>query len=399
MFFTVLLWKTSISTALQVANSPSSVAQLENGYYIGIMSGTSMDAIDAVLVEFDSNGLANTAACHSSAFPDSLKANLTAIVQPSWTGSLKHIASLNATLGSIYAETAEALIQKSNIPKDKINAIGNHGQTIWHQPDDEPHFSWQLGDANRIAELTGVTTVADFRNRDIAAGGEGAPLVPAFHKAVFSHSTKNRVILNIGGIANISLLSPNQNTLGFDTGPGNSLLDAWCLENQNKPFDKDGAWGATGKLIKPLLDELMTEPYFKRGHPKSTGKEHFNLQWLKQKLTSSMTPEDVQATLVEVTALSIAEGIKLASKVNQLKIDEVYVCGGGSKNLCLMQRLKQLLNSAAVDKTDSLGVDADWVEAIAFAWLARQTMLGLPGNLPSATGATGFRVLGAIYPA
>jgi anhydro-N-acetylmuramic acid kinase len=363
------------------------------------MSGTSMDAIDAVLVEFDSNGLANTVACHSSAFPDSLKADLTANIQTKWIGSLRHIASLNATLGSIYAETAEALIQKSTIPKDKISAIGNHGQTIWHQPDDEPHFSWQLGDANRIAELTGVTTVADFRNRDIAAGGEGAPLVPAFHKAVFSHPTKNRVILNIGGIANISLLSPKQDTLGFDTGPGNSLLDAWCLENQNKPFDKDGAWGASGKLIPQLLNELMKEPYFKRDYPKSTGKEHFNLQWLKQKLNASMKPEDVQTTLVEVTALSITKGIKLASKTTKLKIDEVYVCGGGSKNLYLMKRLKQLLDPTMVEKTDALSIDADWVEAIAFAWLARQTMLGLPGNLPSATGAKDFRVLGAVYPA
>ncbi len=398
MFFTVLLWKTSTSTALLVVNSPFSNARFEKGYYIGIMSGTSMDAIDAVLVQFNADGLPNTVACHTLAFPTLLKADLTAIIQTSWTGSLRHIASLNATLGSIYAEAAEALIQESGIPKEKIHAIGNHGQTIWHQPDDEPHFSWQLGDANRISELTGVTTVADFRNRDIAAGGEGAPLVPAFHKAVFSHATKNRVILNIGGIANISLVSPTLDTLGFDTGPGNSLLDSWCLENQNQPYDKGGAWGASGKIIVSLRDELMKDDFFKRGYPKSTGKEHFNLQWLKQHLNSSMKPEDIQATLVEVTALSITAGINLASKSNKLKVDEVYVCGGGSKNLYLMKRLKELIETAVFEKTDAIGVDSDWVEAIAFAWLARQTMLGLPGNLPSATGATNYRVLGAIYP-
>jgi anhydro-N-acetylmuramic acid kinase len=379
-----------------VVNSLSA-SKSKNDYYIGIMSGTSMDAIDAVLVQFAVDGRLQTAANHSSLFPSSLKDELSAIIHPSWSGSLRHIASLNATLGATYATTAETLIKKSGIPKEKILAIGNHGQTIWHQPDDEPHFSWQLGDANRIAELTGVTTVADFRNRDIAAGGEGAPLVPAFHKAIFSHPTKHRVILNIGGIANLSLLSPNQDTLGFDTGPGNSLLDAWCLEHHNLPFDKDGEWGAKGKLIKPLLDELMKEPYFKRNYPKSTGKEHFNLHWLKQQLNPSMKPEDIQATLVEVTALSIADGIKLASKANNHKVDEIYVCGGGSKNLHLMQRLKFLLDPTTVQKTDVLGVDSDWVEAIAFAWLARQTMLNLPGNLPSATGATGPRVLGAIY--
>lgn len=358
-----------------------------------------MDAIDAVLVTFDSDETPTAVAFHSTPFPDQLKADLRKIIQPTWSGSLRYIAGLNAKLGTVYAETAATLIENSGVAKHKIKAIGNHGQTIWHQPNDEPHFSWQLGDANRIAELTGITTIADFRNRDIAAGGEGAPLVPAFHEAIFSHATKNRIILNIGGISNISLLSPERETLGFDTGPGNSLLDAWCLEKKGRPFDKDGAWGATGNLIPSLLHELMQEPYFKKGYPKSTGKEHFNLQWLRQKLAPQMEPQDIQATLVEVTALSITEGIKIASRPNGLNIDEVYVCGGGSKNLCLMQRLKELLAEMIIERTDALGVDADWVEAIAFAWLARQTMHGLPGNLPSATGASGFRVLGAIYPA
>lgn len=363
------------------------------------MSGTSMDGIDAVLVQFYTDGTQNTVSCLSNPFPSMLKSELTDLIHPDWSGTLRYIASLNARLGTLYAETAEALIQQSGISKNQIRAIGNHGQTIWHQPDDEPHFSWQLGDANRIAELTGVTTIADFRNRDIAAGGEGAPLVPAFHQAVFSHSQKTRIILNIGGIANISLLSPNHDTLGFDTGPGNSLLDAWCLENQNLPFDKDGAWAAQGKVIPTLLAQLMSEPYFERPHPKSTGKELFNLMWLRPCLTPEMNPADIQATLSEVTATSIAIGVQLASKSTGQTIDEVYICGGGSKNLHLMQRLEQILAPATVAKTDVLGVDADWVEAIAFAWLARQTLLGLPGNLPSATGASDYRVLGSIYPA
>ena len=379
--------------------NPHPASTSENGYYIGIMSGTSMDAIDAVLVQFNQTGTQKSIAQHSIPFPAGLKSELSKLVQPNWSGSLSYIANLNSKLGLAYSEVSLSLIKKSGIPKDKIQAIGNHGQTIWHQPDLEPHFSWQLGDANRIAELTGITTVADFRNRDIAAGGEGAPLVPAFHQAIFSSLDKNRVILNIGGIANISLLSPNHDTIGFDTGPGNSLLDAWCLENQSLPFDKDGAWGATGSVIPSLLIQLMQDPYFERGYPKSTGKEHFNLQWLKPHLTSSMRPADIQATLLEVTAISISQGIKLAATSTRLDIDEIFVCGGGSKNPYLMKRLAQLMDAATVAKTDVLGVDADWVEAIAFAWLARQTLLGLPGNLPSATGASGYRVLGAIYPA
>lgn len=396
MCFTVLRWKNSTSTALRVVKQHPPL-EIEDGYYIGIMSGTSMDAVDAVMVQFGHHGLKTIAAHHSIPFPSSLRSELAKLIQPDWSGSLSYIAGLNAKLGTIYAETALSLIQKSGVSKNKIHAIGNHGQTIWHQPNYEPHFSWQLGDANQIAELTGITTVADFRNRDIAAGGEGAPLVPAFHQALFSHPTKKRVILNIGGIANISLLSSAHDTLGFDTGPGNSLLDAWCLENHNLPFDRDGAWGAQGKIISSLLNQLMQDPFFQRSYPKSTGKEHFNLQWARPYLTTAMNPEDIQATLLEVTALSITQGIGLTLKETGLDVDEIFVCGGGSKNSCLMQRLKELSGSATVTKTDALGVDADWVEAIAFAWLARQTLLGLPGNLPSATGASGYRVLGAIY--
>ncbi len=363
------------------------------------MSGTSMDAIDAVIVEFDETGSPNTIAHLSKSFPQRLKSDLVALIQPDWSGSLRHIAELNAELGSLYAETVIALLEKSKITKKSIRAIGNHGQTICHQPDKLPHFSWQLGDANRIAELTGITTIADFRGRDIAAKGEGAPLVPAFHQAIFSHPEKTRVVLNIGGIANISLLSPWHETLGFDTGPGNALMDAWCLEEQGKSFDDNGGWASKGKVLPSLLNQLMSDPYFKRTYPKSTGKEHFNLYWLRKYLTGNMKPVDIQATLLEVTALSITEGIQLASRLTELDIDEVYICGGGGKNTALIQRLSESLKPATVKKTDALGVSADWVESIAFAWLARQNVLGLPGNLPSATGASGPRVLGALYPA
>jgi len=393
-----LQWRTSISIAQQVVDHHDSASPTESNYYIGIMSGTSMDAIDAVMVQFHLNNSVSTVAHLSRPFPFDLKSKLIDLIQPDWTGSLQFVAGLNATLGTLYAETALALIEQSNIPKSKVKAIGNHGQTICHQPDAQPHFSWQLGDANRIAELTGITTIADFRNRDIAAGGEGAPLVPAFHHAVFSHPEKTRIILNIGGIANISLLSSHHDTLGFDTGPGNSLMDAWCLKKQGKSYDENGDWAAQGKVIPALLQQLMSEPYFKRIYPKSTGKEYFNLSWLDSFLTDESNPEDVQATLLEVTALSITEGIKLAARTKGVTVSEIYICGGGVKNIALIQRLRKLLKPVTVEKTDVLGVGADWVESIAFAWLARQTLLGLPSNLPSVTGAVSPRVLGATYP-
>lgn len=354
-----------------------------------------MDAIDAVLVGFNEHGTPQGLEAHSQPFPDELKNRLIACIQPDWQGALSEVASLHVTLGELYAEAGNCLIKKSKIPPNAISAIGNHGQTIWHQPDHPPHFSWQLGDANRIAELTGITTVADFRNRDMAAGGQGAPLVPAFHQAVFAHPSKNRVIVNIGGISNISILCPDQQTFGFDTGPGNALLDVWSLRERELAFDESGNWAKSGKVIPELLSALLKDPYFERRHPKSTGKEYFNLQWLDSTLNEPTAAADVQATLVELTAQTIVDSSLQACNA----IDEVYICGGGAKNKYLMQRLSELFSSVPVSTTDDLGVNADWVEAMAFAWLARQTLLGLPGNLPAVTGASGPRVLGAIYPA
>ena len=354
-----------------------------------------MDAIDAVLVRFYPDNRLETTEVYSTPFPSDIRTILQKLIKPDWTGSLKEIANLNATLGAIYADTAQALIKKSGLTKEAITAIGNHGQTVWHQPDIEPRFSWQLGDANQIAEVTGVTTIADFRNRDIAAGGEGAPLVPAFHQSAFASPDKCRVVVNIGGISNISVLSPEKKTLGFDTGPGNGLMDAWCLQEQSLPYDKDGQWAASGNCNLALLEKLLQDPYFSRPYPKSTGKEYFNLEWLNTHYQDDIPAQDIQATLLELTAASIQQSIIEATP----EVDEVFICGGGAKNGALMNRLSTLMGCVSVEKTDTLGIDADWVEAIAFAWLARQTMKGLPGNLPSATGADGFRVLGAIYSA
>ncbi|PWQ97259.1 anhydro-N-acetylmuramic acid kinase [Leucothrix pacifica] len=359
------------------------------------MSGTSMDAIDAVLVCFKPDDQLETSEVHSTPFPEKIRQSLRELIKPDWAGSLKEVANLNATLGTLYAQTAQTLIDKSGLPKEAISAIGNHGQTVWHQPDIEPRFSWQLGDANQIAEITGVTTIADFRNRDIAAGGEGAPLVPAFHQSVFSSANKHRVVVNIGGISNISVLSPEQSTIGFDTGPGNALMDAWCLQQQSLAYDKDGQWAASGQCNQALLQQFLQDPYFKRPYPKSTGKEYFNLGWLNSHLDKAIPEEDVQATLLELTAVSIQQSIMEAAP----QTEEVYICGGGARNNALMSRLRALMPAVRLEKTDVLGIDADWVEAIAFAWLARQTLKGLPGNLPSATGAKDFRVLGAIYTA
>lgn len=354
-----------------------------------------MDAIDAVLVRFNPDNTLETTHTYSKPFPGALRQTLIDLIQPSWTGSLSTIASLNAELGSLYGDTVNQLLNDCSVSKNDVIAIGNHGQTIWHQPEHQHAYSWQLGDANRIAEGSGITTVADFRNRDIAAGGEGAPLVPAFHDAMFAHPKETRVIANIGGIANISVLSPTNEVIGFDTGPGNGLMDAWCLKHTGKAYDENGQWAAQGSVITELLEKLLADPYFRRSFPKSTGKELFNLAWLTPFLDQSMATQDVQATLLELTAQSIVNSARDAAT----EITTMYICGGGFKNKQLMIRLQDLLGDTKLALTTSLGVDAEWVEAVAFAWLARQTMLGLPGNLPSATGAKGLRVLGAIYPA
>lgn len=370
-------------------------------YYIGIMSGTSLDGVDVVLVEFKDSTI-QLLSSHCEPIPDKLQQQLLAVINPNWRGSLSSIGELHQQLGELFASAVNRLLERSDKKLSQISAIGSHGQTAWHQPTGEHPFSLQLGDANQIAELTGISVVADFRSRDIAANGQGAPLVPAFHQKVLTHPKKNRIILNIGGIANITFLpatsNSNNEVTGFDTGPGNGLMDSWVYKHKHSPYDKNGEWARSGKVLSNILEQLLNEPYFSSPAPKSTGKEIFNLSWVLNKTTEELSnykPEDIQATLTELTAITISLNIK--SHKGTQEYDGCYVCGGGARNAFLMERLQQHLPDITVDTTQKLGIDPDWMEAIAFAWLAKRTMEGKTGNSPSSTGANGPRILGAIY--
>lgn len=369
----------------------------ESTYYIGLMSGTSLDGVDTVLVDF-SYKAPKILATHSHQISQTLQTSLVKITKPSWTGSLLDIGTLHQKLGKLFADAVNQLLQETNFSARQIKAIGSHGQTVWHQPLGEHPFSLQLGDANLIAELTGITTIADFRSRDIAAGGQGAPLVPAFHGCALTHPNKNRVILNIGGIANISYLpsfESKDEVLGFDTGPGNGLMDAWISKRKGSSYDKNGEWANSGSILPEALNTLLEDSYFKLSAPKSTGKEAFNLEWLEEKLGNLLDkhkPEDIQATLAELTARTISDNIDACCH-------ELFICGGGIHNQFLMERLQKMLPNITIASTQELGIDPDWMEAIAFAWLAKQTIERNPSNLPVTTGAKGFRILGATYPA
>jgi len=363
-------------------------------YYIGLMSGTSMDAIDVALLDF-SNDNCRLIASHSHAFPDGLKQKLQKLIQ-SESINLRDFGRLDVELGRAFADATNQLIQQQQIDKSEITAIGSHGQTVFHAPDSTPPFTLQIGDPNCISQLTGITTVADFRRRDIAAGGQGAPLVPAFHNDFFRSQQHNRVILNIGGIANITVLVADQNQAisGFDTGPGNCLLDEWCQQHLNQPYDKNGSWAATGSINHQLLEQLLTDDYFSLPAPKSTGREYFNLHWLKQHSTDDRA-ENIQATLTQLSIESIARAIEEHSH----SCDEVYVCGGGAFNASLMQGLENRLPHIKVQTTTELGIEPEWVEAAAFAWLAKQTLENKSGNIAEVTGASANLILGGIYPA
>ena len=358
---------------------------------IGIMSGTSLDGVDAALVAFE-NDTCQLIETQFLAYPDTLKIALLALHQPQ-NNELEAASILGCRLAHLYAEAVNQLLNKANVNAADIIAIGCHGQTIRHRP--ELEFTLQIGNNALLAELTNISVVGDFRNRDIAAGGQGAPLVPAFHQALFSNKHKNRVILNIGGIANISYLPKNGKILGFDSGPGNMLLDSWCKLKMGNDYDKNGDWAATGVVLQTLLSGMLAEPYFALPPPKSTGRDLFNDHWLKQhQLYPHLRPQDVARTLVALTAHSIHDAIAQSCD----DVDEVYVCGGGAHNALLMSSLKDMLGDRKLSTTDELGVGVDWVEAVAFAWLAKQTLDNKPSNLPEATGAKGLRVLGAVYP-
>ncbi len=361
--------------------------------YIGLMSGTSLDGIDAGLVDF-SDDQVRVVAFHYQPFPAALRQEIHRLSQPDHPVLLADFGALDAHLGQLFAEATLTLLDKAGLSANQIQAIGSHGQTVFHAPNGDHGFSLQIADPNRIAEMTGITTIADFRRRDIAVGGQGAPLVPAFHQALFHTPTQTTTVLNIGGIANITVLTDTQ-VLGFDTGPGNTFLDYWCANHLGQPFDAHGAWASRGQPLPELLAHLLDDVYFRAAPPKSTGKEYFSPAWLQQKLTPFMAcrPEDIQATLCRFSADSIAEAILSHAQTSQ----RILICGGGVHNPQLLSYLQSRL-PIPITSTAAFGIDPDHVEAIAFAWLARQNLHHKPGNLCSVTGAARPVVLGGLYP-
>ena len=353
------------------------------------MSGTSLDGVDAVILALGENGCQVTQT-HSLPYSQELRANLLEL-HTSSHNELERTAITSNTLSLLYAQTIEQLLAKAELHPSDIQAVGCHGQTIRHRPD--LGFTLQIGNAALLAELVKITVVSDFRSRDVAAGGQGAPLVPAFHQAVFSHPKITRTIINIGGIANLSYLPTKGAVTGFDSGPGNMLMDAWIQRHLDRAFDESGNWATTGEVIESLLQQLLNHPYFQASPPKSTGRDLFSMRWLESFLQSTYAPPDVQRTLLEFTARSIADAVTQSCSGTE----EIYLCGGGAYNAHLAQRLQQLLTAVKIGLTDELGIPVNWVEAAAFAWLARQTMHQQPGNLPAVTGAKGPRILGAIY--
>lgn len=365
---------------------------------VGLMSGTSVDSVDAALVKMDDREV-SLIDCLELPIPADIRDEIAALSH-SGDAEIERLGRLDRRLGSLFGKACLQLLSQARVNAAEVRVIGCHGQTIRHRPPSaaesgDPAFTLQIGDPNTIAEMTGICTVADFRRRDIAAGGEGAPLVPAFHAAIFAKPGCNRAIVNIGGIANITLLRESE-TNGFDCGPGNTLLDHWAQRQLGQAYDLNGNWAAEGAVDAILLERLLSHPYFAQPAPKSTGKESFNLQWLDTELEQAgdINPQDVQATLAEFTAAGICDAISAQPQA----VDEVYICGGGAANVDLMRRIYERIQPVYLGTTSELGCDPAWVEAAAFAWLAQRTLAGLSGNLPAVTGAAGERVLGAIYP-
>ena len=365
--------------------------------YIGLISGTSMDAVDAALVAFGDGG-ASTVATHSASIPDDLRRELHGLAQnPS--GAALRFWNADARLGSVFASAALELLDAAGVDARDVTAIGSHGQTVYHAPGAATPLTVQLGNPSVIAERTGIATVADFRRRDVAAGGEGAPLAPAFHRAMFSAAGVERGILNLGGIANLSVLpaDPDRPLLGFDTGPANTLLDAWARDRLGADMDRDAALAREGEVLPSLLAALLAEPYFDRVPPKSTGRELFNRSWLDVRLDahSEAGPRDVLRTVCELTVETAVAAIERFAPRTQ----EIYLCGGGARNPLIAARIEERAAPIRVDTTAALGIHPDWVEAAAFAWLAMRTVAGETGNAPTVTGAARETVLGGIYPA
>ncbi len=374
-------------------NENSKTPTFDSGLFIGLMSGTSLDGVDAVVLRFEPTTKVEFARTYD--LPEALVKKLLALSQTDVSIHLDDVGRLDSELGQCFANIVSQCLQDAGIHADAITAIGSHGQTLRHAPHGEHPFTMQLGDANIIAEQCGIDTVADFRRRDVAAGGQGAPLVPAFHAAVFSDPDEERAILNIGGIANLTLLHRDGRVRGFDTGPGNGMMDAWCRRQLGKNYDANGEFAAAGKVNAELLERCISDSWFNKPPPKSTGRDQFNLDWLQTKMQGmNLPPADVMATLAALTAGTIA----IALKAEMPACRRVLVCGGGSHNPVLMQHLRELLATVHIETTAEHGLHPDYVEAAAFAWLARETLAKRPGNLPAVTGAKGLRVLGVVYP-
>jgi len=373
-------------------------------YYIGVMSGTSADGIDLALVDF-SNTTPSLVASDYQPYDDNIREHITSLYTPS-SNEIDRAFALDKQLAKLFAQAINAFLTKQSLTADNIIAIGNHGQTVRHRPANKNNlhpFTLQIGCSQTLACLTGIDVIGQFRHKDIALGGQGAPLVPAFHQHIVEHNNTDTFIVNIGGIANITYL-PADNTksvLGFDTGPGNALLDDWYQQHNQGSFDSAGQWAASGTCQQSLLNNLLNEPYFQQTIPKSTGREVFHLQWLKSNLNNyksatvnnnALAAEDIQATLLELTAVTIANDIKQLSNAGT-----IYLCGGGTHNNALLQRLNNLLDQFKLAPISDIGIDPDALEAMAFAWLAYAYKKNIPSNMPSVTGASEPRVLGEVF--
>ncbi len=362
-------------------------------YFIGLMSGTSLDSVDAVIVSFEPDFQLHD--WHEHPLPDALRRSILTL-NSSGDNEIEQLGVLDRELGLLFADAVNSLLSKAGINPSAIKAVGSHGQTIRHRP--EKGFSLQIGDPASIAEHTGITTLADFRRRDLAAGGQGAPLVPPFHEHLFRNSEQDRVLVNLGGMANITLLpaNPQLAVTGYDTGPGNVLMDSWIQRHQGKAYDQHGEWAKSGTVITDLLEDLLSDPYFMQPPPKSTGRETFNMPWLDaaiKRLPQEPKADDIQATLLELTARSLTEAIQ----AHDLRQPALYLCGGGSHNQGLHKRLEQLMPYSQITTTATLGLHPDWMEATAFAWFAMRTLNQQTSSRASVTGARGDRILGAIH--
>lgn len=359
--------------------------------YLGLMSGTSMDGIDVAIMDTDNNQFINGLTYR---YDDEVY-NMLTYVLANEKITITDICQLDILIGRNFAKAAQHLMQQTNLNSGDIRAIGSHGQTIYHAPLATIPFTLQLGCAHTIAAVTGIPVVADFRTRDLIYGGQGAPLAPLYHQQIFANATENIGVINIGGIANLTTIIPGQSSRGWDTGPGNCLMDAWISKHRQKRFDVDGAWAAQGKILDRLLNQLLADPFIQSNAPKSTGREYFSLAWLEQQLQEEYQPEDIQRTILEFTAQTIAINVNSVTP----NLQKLYICGGGVHNKLLLNRLAVLLPHCQVESVATLGISPDYLEAMLFAWLAAQTIAGKMVDLTSITGSKQLMVLGAIYPA